>query len=498
MSSSRNHSRSVPDEYADRMFWALCALTLLVCAWGTWSIPVLSTNEARRMVIVQEMTSNSEWLIPTMNGQLYVTKPPLYPWLAALFAALFQSTAEGVLRLPSVLSAMAVAGLLYRRVAASAGRTAALLSLFILVTCPLFVQHARRAEIEMLLAATCTAGLIFFLDYLKSGKQGPLYLAYLFVGLATLTKGPVALVFFLPPLLVFGAVYREPRVYQGLRSAGGWVLYLVVALSWFLYVYLKLGSGPFAAVIEEDIAGKVVDTVRGDPFYSYFLKVLGFFLPWWLFLVFNRPDRLGREVLRVREAGFFGLSVLVPLVVMSLFSKKQDKYILPFFPAMAAFLGIWMAAIQARLSEKYGARVPRLLFRVVLVLCLACFVYFQFLEKRVFSHRFTGVPSFAARVRDAAKETPVFSYGRDFMELVYYYGSPLPLVNEKEMDQMLGEKASFWVVAESPLQAPLVARGFCLKDSQQPFIKKKREVNLFASPLLCQGDIHPPKEETGR
>jgi len=447
------------------------------------------------MVIVQEMVSSGNWLIPTMNGALYVTKPPLYPWLAALFASLFQSTAEGVLRLPSVLSALAIAGLLYRRVATSAGRQAALLSLFILVTCPLFVQHARRAEIEMLLAATCTAALIFFLDYLESGRQGPLYLSYGFVGLATLTKGPVALLFFLPPLLVFGAIYRERRVYEGLRSAGGWTLYVVAALSWFLYVYLKLGSGPFAAVIEEDIAGKVVDTVRGDPFYAYILKILGFFVPWWVLLVFTRPARLGREVLRVREAGFFGLSVLVPLVVMSLFSKKQDKYILPFFPAMAAFLGIWMAAIQARLTEKYGASVPRLVFRVVLALCLGCFVYFQFLEERVFNHRFAGIPSFAARVRDAAGETPAFSYGRDFMELVYYYGNTLPLLSEPEIERMIGEKKPFWIVVESPLQAPLLARGFCLKDSQQPFVKKKREVNLLASPVLCQGGTIPAKEE---
>jgi len=438
------------------------------------------------MVIVQEILARNDWLIPTMNGELYVTKPPLYPWLAGLCAVLFRSTSEWVLRLPSILSALATAGLLYRRLAAYAGRQAALLSVLILVTCPLFVQHARRAEIEMLLAAACTAALVFFLDYLKKGKRGYLSLSYLFLGLAVLTKGPVALVFFLAPLLVFGALYREPRVYRGLLSLEGWLLFSMVAFSWFLYVYLKLGSEPFARVIQEDIAGKVVDTVRGDPIYAYVLKVLAFFLPWWLFVVFNRPLRSARQVLGNREAGYFGLAVLVPLVIMSLFSKKQDKYILPLFPSMAAFLGIWMAGIQARLFERYGVRVYRSLTRVILVVCLLSLVYFQFFEKKVFSHRFTGVASFAAKIREAAQDTPVYSYGRDFMELVYYYGSPLPLVNAQEIDRMTEKGMPFRVVVESPLQAPLLAKGFCVRDSQRPFIKKKREVNLLASPALCR------------
>lgn len=49
---------------------------LLFAAIG--SIPLSSLNEGRRALVVQEMFQHHAWLLPSMNGELYLTKPPYF------------------------------------------------------------------------------------------------------------------------------------------------------------------------------------------------------------------------------------------------------------------------------------------------------------------------------------------------------------------------------------------------------------------------------------
>lgn len=40
--------------------------------------------EARNMVTAREMVHDGNWLVPTMNGDLRLEKPPLPTWLTAV------------------------------------------------------------------------------------------------------------------------------------------------------------------------------------------------------------------------------------------------------------------------------------------------------------------------------------------------------------------------------------------------------------------------------
>ena len=170
--------------------------SVVIFFWGTWSLPIVSLNEGRRMLVVKEMLAGQHWLIPTINEEIYITKPPLFYWVAAIFALLLRTTAEWALRLPSLLSALFITWFTFARVKKYAGRWPALFAAIILITSYKFTLYARRAEIEMLLALCCTVALFLFLDFLKKPEvRWPLYLSYLFWGLAFLTKGPAALPF---------------------------------------------------------------------------------------------------------------------------------------------------------------------------------------------------------------------------------------------------------------------------------------------------------------
>lgn len=95
------------------LLWATVIIAIIVFFWGLGSIDLMSLNEGRRALAVQEMVSSGDWLLPHLYGQLYLTKPPLLYWLSSIFA-MFGGVNEWTLRLPSALVAIAVLWMVYR------------------------------------------------------------------------------------------------------------------------------------------------------------------------------------------------------------------------------------------------------------------------------------------------------------------------------------------------------------------------------------------------
>ena len=143
--------------------------TVAIFLWGLGSIPLMSLNEARRAVPLQEMVASGDWLLPTLNGQLYIVKPPLLYWLTASLAWVSGSTGEWVVRLPSAVAALTTAWAVFATARHSFGRWPALFALLVLVANAGIASFGRRGEIEMLLTALCTGALLAVFRYLFTG-----------------------------------------------------------------------------------------------------------------------------------------------------------------------------------------------------------------------------------------------------------------------------------------------------------------------------------------
>ena len=67
------------------VFIAAAALNL---AW-LGQAPLFETTEARHAEVGREFAEGGNWLIPRLNYQPHLTKPPLTDWLVALGLAIF-------------------------------------------------------------------------------------------------------------------------------------------------------------------------------------------------------------------------------------------------------------------------------------------------------------------------------------------------------------------------------------------------------------------------
>ena len=134
-----------------------CARGALLLRLG--AVPLLGPDEPRYARVAVEMQRAGEWVTPTLQGQPWLEKPPLYYWLAAPPSASLGET-ETAARLPSVLAraapgrarprSWARASTAPRPACTPASRWARRLLPF---------AYGRAASMDMLLAACVTAAI---------------------------------------------------------------------------------------------------------------------------------------------------------------------------------------------------------------------------------------------------------------------------------------------------------------------------------------------------
>ena len=195
--------------------------------------------ECRNLVTARAMVENQHWLLPTMNGEPRIEKPPLPTWLAALAYYLSPSGTA----LPRTISALAALLLLYYayRLARDVLRIPAEAAVVFLATSVSFWLMARTATWDIFTHAFMMGGIYHgAMGMTRSGRSGyrDFFLSGCWMGLSVMSKGPVSLyALFLPFVISFGVVRRVEvrRTWKGLllmlavaAVVGGW---------WYAYLY---------------------------------------------------------------------------------------------------------------------------------------------------------------------------------------------------------------------------------------------------------------------
>lgn len=301
----------------------LClGLGSLLFVWQLGSTGLVDETPPLFAASARGMVERGDWLIPHVNGLPRYDKPPLVYWLMALLYALpgqahWDPLGTWAAALPSALATIAVmlgladtllrwpqppllapgrgaerstispgsgpsAGLGEQGPAAAPAPGARRQQLRLAITplaaalafglCPLVLLWGRIPVSDALLSGLLSLTLLGL--WRRQADPGqPWWLPWLLLGLAVLTKGPVAVVLTALTLLLFGALQGDGRaLLQRLRPLPGLGLTALVCLPWYGLALLRDGR-PF-----------------WDSFFGYhnlqrFSTVVNNHLqPWWYFL----------------------------------------------------------------------------------------------------------------------------------------------------------------------------------------------------------------------
>jgi len=314
----------------------LLVASLLLLRLG--AVPLLGPDEPRYSRVAVEMQRASAWVRPTLQGEPWLEKPPLYYWLAGS-AFRYLGETEAAARLPSLAALVLLTGATALFGARLYGSAAGLHAGFVAGTSLLPFAYGRAASMDMLLAAFVTVAIGFYALRLV-GIAGPtaVVAGAAAAGVAALAKGPLGLL--LPALVVFGFLLstREWRRLRELFGPLSILAFLVVAAPWYVAILRDQGDRFVSVFLLNHNVQRFSSTIHnhpGPPWYYLPVLLVGLF-PWsglavpGLVRLAPRESRVDRFVL---------LWLLLPLAFFSLAASKLPGYILPCVPPLAILMG---------------------------------------------------------------------------------------------------------------------------------------------------------------
>jgi 4-amino-4-deoxy-L-arabinose transferase-like glycosyltransferase len=308
-----------------------------------------------------------DWMIPHLNGQLRLEKPPLAYWLAALSFDVF-GVNEAAGRLPNVIAGWLTCGVVYcigRRIfnpRAGFFAAASLLGSYF------FFRYSRLAETDVLATFFLTAGILWLWRAadledanrrsLKLSSRFILYshMAAIMIALTILAKGAPAafgVIFF---VAYAGSTKRWNVLWRWLVT-GAPLTVAIIAVPWFRYIHTL----PEWPVVAEEIKVILQGEEHRSPFYLYFPQTLMAVAPWCAILVIAiiAASTSARENARIRTLLFWSAGVFIALCVAK---QRQQHYLITLLPPLALLVGWWLdRAVEADEPDQQRAKTWLLL-----------------------------------------------------------------------------------------------------------------------------------------
>ncbi len=327
-------------------------LALLVWLLTTiWVRPLALPDEGRYAGVAWEMVRSGQWLTPTLDGLPYFHKPPMFYWLTAIAIKLF-GFSEWSVRLASLTGALVAAGATWRLMQRWVSPTAAVWGLAIVGTLPLFYGGAQYANHDMLVAGFISGAVAFAADALLSREAGlhwraSLLLAWACMALGLLSKGLIGIV--LPSGVIFFwlLLTRHPLWLLRLFWWPAPLLFLAIAMPWFVLMQLKFPEFFDYFFIHqhfERFSQKGFN--NNQPFWFYPVALSVLCLPWTLALFTRARAGVARDLSHRAVRVLLWTWVAVIIGFFSLPASKLIGYALPVVPALAALTGEAVAGWQ--------------------------------------------------------------------------------------------------------------------------------------------------------
>lgn len=379
------------------------AFILLFCLFGNLgAIGLVGPDEPRYVWIARAMATTGDWVTPRLYGQPWFEKPILYYWAAAL-GFLLHLPSEWAARLPSAFAALVASiaiGLLAAKHYAPSGHPAsnpAFSAPLLFASTAAAVGFARAAAPDMLfsafiaLAMAAAATMLRHRGLLRPAQANtaarsdswPLICFGLFLGLATLAKGPAAVVLAAGALLLWALATRHWRAVLRLAHPYAMASFCVVALPWYALCARRNPQFLRVFIFEHNFERYLTPVFQHpQPFWFFLPIVLLALLPWTILLwpAAQQGRRLWRQKSWRDSPGlFFACWAVFPILFFSFSQSKLPGYILPDIPPLALLCAATLAALNTpsgmhRNPFKFPAAA---LSATWLLLAIAAFVWMR-------------------------------------------------------------------------------------------------------------------------
>lgn len=331
--------------------------------------------ESRNIVSAREMVYDGHWIVPTMNGELRIEKPPLPTWIAAGVEEVLPDNVPAQRAMAGLAAVMLVLVFyfLVRDIAKSSGT--ALMSALVLCTCYNIILMGRTASWDIFCHAFMVVALyLLYKALLLDGRQWLRFtLAGLFMGLSFMSKGPVSFYAVLLPFIISYLIWLRCPAQHKLMPILVMVVLCLVVSGWWYVMLLTIYKAQADYVINKESSSWVNRNVRPWYYYGLFFLETGVWalltlttllVPWW------------KKWISDNKAYFFSVTwMLLTVVLLSFLPEKKNRYLLPMLIpasfAMGTIINHWVESFK----NDTAVRADRIIYKVnALLIAIVTFI----------------------------------------------------------------------------------------------------------------------------
>ena len=191
------------------------------------------------------MSESGDWLTPKVNGMFRFDKPPLIYWLMGFFYSLpkneiWDTFGTFSARLPSALGSLFLMLMIGDTLFCWPQKgdrqfLAPIVASLAFALSPLIIVWSRTAVSDAVFTGTLGISLLLFWRRMASENDDQCISAWIFLGLAILTKGPVALVLVTLTITSFLLIQKDWRsLLFKINPKKGFLITLFISVPWYL------------------------------------------------------------------------------------------------------------------------------------------------------------------------------------------------------------------------------------------------------------------------
>lgn len=248
-------------------------------------------DESIRALVALEMDLSGNYLVPTLNGEPYYNKPPLYNWFLLLWFNLFGEFSESASRSATVFCLLGFAATVYRFSRCFFDVKFSFLNAFFLITCGrILIYDSMFGLIDLGFSwLTFTAFMLIYTQYEKRNFYALFLLTYLLTAAGFLMKGLPSLVFQAGSLLAFFIWKKDfKRLFSPAHFAGIGLFFLLTGAYYFAYAQYNSVSTIFETLLFESSRRTAAEHGLAETLLHFFTfpgEVVFHFLPWTLMVI---------------------------------------------------------------------------------------------------------------------------------------------------------------------------------------------------------------------
>ena len=336
-------------------------------------------HEHRVGAIVKEMADSGNLVVPTLNGQPFLQKPPLYHVTAVSIFQLFKGEPARTIRITSAFYGLLTLIACARIGFVLGGARIALASSAALASMAGFLQASHFILVDTALVAFVALSWWAFVEYWERERKVHLVLVWVFAAGAFLSKGVIGIALIFPGILAFLLWVRGWRQIFCPWHIAGLIAFAGISAIWLVPLALHDSGESFRYWIFQENLGRFLGSTHGHHAEGPLFYIPGFFvitLPWSPWLLVQAVDRLRRwekdltrmEILILCWAG-------VGLILLSFADNKRELYAYPLLPPAA----ILLAAFLGNREQLLGSRIWSLSWPILSLLAVPAMMLANFL-----------------------------------------------------------------------------------------------------------------------